>query len=240
LRSLSAQVNHCDPNLRSSGNGPYGYRLRGDRCEGEYSRPVDSTTLLIASLTESVEDFVPATDHELTVEWMTPGNAEIHLRSQALRRRLYYRMDTIRPAGSTSYAWTPNLLAAFNLKRNELGTVAWVSYPVGNTKREVYLPVRIRQQASAVRSRSYQLTLLPGVEFAEVFYSLAPVGTDGRPGAFIKKDQPLEYGYYPAERQINIQMPELKSPGIYYVSIGATRKAGGSTTAEMWFYHSGR
>lgn len=239
MSSLSAQENHCDPQLRSSTNDPHGYRLRGDRCEGEYIRPVGSTTLLVASLTESVEDFNPAASQNLMVEWMAPGNAEIHLRAYALRHRLYYRMDTMRPAGSASYAWPPNLLSIFKLKRSELGTVAWMSSSVGNEKREVFIPLRIRQQAAAIRSRSYQVTLLPGVELTEVFYSLALVGADGRPGAFIKQDQALKYGYYPAERRIDVKTPELKAPGIYFLKIGATLRAGGSTTAEVWFHHPG-
>jgi hypothetical protein len=236
---LLAQQNHCDPQLKQSSGDPNGYRLRGDRCEGIYAKEVGSTTLLVASMVESVEDFNPASDQNLFVEWKAPGNADIRLRAQALRHRLYYQMDTIRPSGSSPYTWRLNLLAAFNLRKNELGFTARTSTPVGETRRDVYLPLRIRRQGPAARSRSYQAVLVPGIELAEVYYSLAPVGQDGRSGAFIKKDQALGYGHYPAERGITLKLPELKTPGIYYLRIGATFRAGGSTTAEVWFYHSG-
>lgn len=219
---------------------PYGYRLRGDRCEGIYIKEVAGEALRVVSLTESVEDFDPATGKNLLVEWTTPGNVAVRLRAYALRQRLYYRMDTLRPAGSTTYDWPSNLLATFNLGRNEVGIVAWTTYWAGNTNHEVYIPLRIRQQAATIPSRSYQLVLLPSVELAEVFISLAPAGRDWNPGAFIMKDQPLKPGYYPAGLGITINIPKPKTPGVYYLEIGATLRANGSSTATVWFYHPGK
>lgn len=238
-RSLFAQEKHCDPNLKQAGNNPNGYRLRGDRCEGEYIRPVGSTKLLVVSLLESVEDFDPALGKPLLVEWAAPENAGIHLRAHALRQRFYYQMDTDRPKGSASYTWPSDLLNAFKLKSEELGFVALTDKPVGNTKREVYVPLRIRQQATGIRSRSYQVVLLPGAELDELFFSLAPVRPDGRFGNFIRQDEALRYGYYPAERSITITLPALTTRGIYHLEIGATLKAGGSSTVQVWFYHPG-
>ena len=94
---------HCDPELNEPSNDPYGYHLRGtnrDRCEGIYMRDVASNPLLIASLTAWFEDFDPSTGADLTMEWRTPGDAGIHLRAYTLKHRLYYRMDSLRPAGS--------------------------------------------------------------------------------------------------------------------------------------------
>jgi hypothetical protein len=217
---------------------PYGYRLRGDRCEGIYVKEVGGEALRVVSLTEFVEDFDAATGKNLLVEWTTPVNAAVHLRAYALRQRLYYRMDAIRPVGTTSYSWPSNLLAIFNLARNELGIVAWTSYRAGNTNRDVHIPLRIRQQAATIPSRDYQLVLLPSVELAEVFISLAPVGRDGLPGAFIMKDRPLKHGYYPAGLGIVITIPKPRTSGIYSLEIGATLRANGSSATSVWFYHS--
>jgi hypothetical protein len=237
-KPLFAQEKHCDPNLKQATDNPNGYYLRGDRCEGEYIKPVASTRLRVVSLTEYVEDFNPTSNRPLLVEWTAPKNAGIHLQAHALRHRLYYQMDTIRPEGSSSYTWPSNLLSTFNLKRNELGFVAWASYLVGNTEREVYVPLLIRQQNANIRSGSYKVVLLPGAELSEVFISLAPVGPDGRAGAFVKRDEPLGYGNYPAEQGITITLPVLKTPGIYRLEIGATLRAGGSSTVPpVWFYH---
>jgi hypothetical protein len=239
-RPLFAQESHCDSRLNQTSDDPYGYRVRGDRCEGIYIKEVAGEALRVVSLTESVESFDPAAGKNLLLEWTSPGKEAIHLRASALRERLHYRMDTIRPADSTSYSWPSNLLATLNLKSDELGIVAWTSHAAGNTNREVYMPLRIRQQAPTIASRSYNVVLMPGVELAEVFTSLASVGQDGQLGEFIIKDQPLSPGYYPAERAITITVPKPKKAGIYYLEIGATLRGPGSATATVWLYHSGK
>ena len=238
---LAAQDRHCDPQLKQTSTDPTGYRPRGgDRCEGIYIREVGNTTLLVASLTESVEDFDSAGGKPLLIEWTPPEGAEVHLRANSLRHRLYYRMDAVRPPGSRSYTWPTNLLATFNLRRNELGLLAWTAHAVGGTTRDVYVPLRVRQGEGS-RSSSYRLTVLPGVELSEIYFSIAPVGSDGRPGAFIKQDEPLKYGYYPADRAVSIPLPALPAPGIYRLEITAQRRSGGAASAApIWLYHSGR
>jgi hypothetical protein len=231
---------HCDPLLPSSRDDPYGYRLREDRCEGIYIREVAGTTLLVASLIESLEDFNPAASQNLQLEWPALGDSSVRLRAQAFRHRLYYRMDSLRPAGNTSYTWSPNLLATFNLKKGELGVVARTQFKVGATNRDVYLPLRIRQQSKTSEGGNYQLVLLPGTELTEVYLNLAAVKSDGSLGNFLKKNQALGYGYYPAERKITITLPELKTRGIYYLGISATLSRGGSREERLWFYHRGQ
>jgi hypothetical protein len=237
------QETHCDPALNEPNNDPYGYHLRGasrDRCEGIYMRDVAANPLLIASLTAWFEDFDPAAGADLTMEWRTPSDAGIRLRAYTLKHQVYYRMDSLRPAGSVSYVWQPGLLYTLDLRKKDLGLVAWTSHPVGKTKRDVYLPLRIRQRTAVGKFQGYQLLLLPGVELSEVFLSLAPVKSDGNPGTFLKTAQKLGYGYYPAEQSIPVTITEPKTPGIYYLKIGAKFRAGGSTTTEIWFYHQSK
>jgi len=123
-RLLPVQDHHCDPQLKQPGEDANGYRPRGDRCEEVYIREVASTELLVASLTESVEDFNAANGKPLFVEWTAPGDAEVHVRAHSLRHRLNYRMDTVRPPGSGPYTWPTNLLSTFNLRRKELRFIA--------------------------------------------------------------------------------------------------------------------
>jgi hypothetical protein len=231
----------CDSQLVPPVGDPNAYRVRGDRCEGIYIKEVaGSANLLIASFTEAFENYNAASGTDLIIDWKAPDGGDVRLRAYALRRRLYYRMDTLRPTGSTSYVWPPSLLAALNIAKRDLGVVGWLSYPLGNTKREVFVPLTIRPRGMTARSRSYQLILLPGVELTEVFISLAHVAADGRPDRSIKRDAPLSYGYYPAERGITIPIPELPVPGIYSMEIGATLRESGSSTMRFWFYHAGR
>jgi hypothetical protein len=230
---------HCDAALRTSGADPYGYRLRGDRCEGEYIRAVAGTRLRVVSFTESVEDFNAADGRPLVIEWSAPENAIVHVRAHALRHRLYYQMDTIRQPGERVYSWPPNLLSTFQLKRTELGIVGWMSSRIGSADHDVFVPLRVRQSAAVSRSTRYKVVLLPDVELIEVFLTLAQLAPDGRATAYVMKDQPLRYGNYAAEQGIEVLLPSLIAPGVYRLEVGATLRAGGSSTTQLWLYHAG-
>ena len=231
----STQGSHCDPNLQQPRDDPNGYRLRGDRCEGVYIKEV-AGTITVASLTEYVEDFNPSAGPSLRAEWSALGNGSVHLRAYSLRHRLYYQMDSQRPAGSSSYDWPTNVLSPLNLKKAELGIVAFTSYQAGDKTHEVYLPVSIRQQAIAKNPGGYQLVLMPDAEVDNVFLTLAAVKNDGSVGPSFK-DWALGPGYYPAGRAIRIPIKQVKSPGIYFLKVSATFKAGGASTQPVWFYH---
>lgn len=236
----SGQENYCDPFLAQLSDNPLGYRMRGDRCEGIYIKEVSSTTLLVASFIESSGDIDFKSDKALQVEWnRVPNNNAVRLRSLGLRRRLYYRMDTVRPPGSISYSWPSDVLTALDLQMNDIGIVGLTHCSVGKSEREVYVPLRIRQPVDAKRSSSYRLVLLAGVELAEVFITLAPVDTDGSLLDFLKNGIALKYGYYPAERGIEIPISGLKSPGIYYLEVGVTLRGGGTSAVDLWFLHAG-
>jgi hypothetical protein len=237
LADLSAQV-HCDPSLLRNTDSPLGYKNRGDRCEGLYIEQVGGTTLLIVSLIETFEQYDIASGKALQINWdKPPGNNNVHLRAQSIKYKLYYRMDTYQPARKKSYTWSSNVLSSLNILPSDIGIVGLAQYSVGHTLRDVYIPLRIRQKGSDIHTGNYKLVLLPGVELTEVFISLAPTGPDGQPKEFIKDGEKLEYGYYPADRGIEIPISGLTTEGTYYMEIGATLRSGGTSTIELWFYH---
>ena len=234
---LPAQENPCDPDLRPPRDDFYGYKLRGDRCEGIYVKDVAGKALQVVSLTESVEDFDPALTKNLLVEWTAPRDAAVRLRALGLRSGLYYQMDSSRSAGSASYSWPPNFLRELKLKNGDIGLLAWTSQRAGSGERRVYLPLRISQRKAPARSPSYKLVIRPGVALSDLFLSLA-MERDGRTNTFVVKDQAIKHGYYPEEEAITISLPALTASGVYYVEIGATLRAGGSSVAQLWLYHS--
>jgi len=243
-QSSCAQVdthkNPCDPNLKQLGENPNGYKLRGDRCEGIYVQPVSGTTaLLVASFTESYEDYDPSALGELSIEWSSPTEAPVRLRAYALREKLYYQMDAIVDAGNAAYVWPGDILNALHLSKWDVGLVGFIQYSFGQENRTVYVPLRIRHKDRKPAIR-YQMVLVPGSELTEVFLSLALVGSDGKLQQFLISDRPLRKGYYPAERGISFDLPALTKPGVYYLEIGATTKYGGPITQRVWFYHAGR
>lgn len=229
---------YCDPSLIKNTDSPLSYRNRGDRCEGLYIKEVGSTTLLVTSLTESFERYNISSAKPLQVEWdRPPGNDPVRIRAQGIRRRLHYRMDTSQPPGTVSFNWTSGILASLNILKEDIGVLASTRYVVGKEQQDVYLPLRIKQEGNYNHSAIYQLTLLPGVELTEVYISLALVGTDGRLMPGIKNGEKLNYGYYPAERSIEIPISGLKAKGTYYIEINANLRGGGSSTVELWFYN---
>ncbi|HZT29784.1 MAG TPA: hypothetical protein VFA33_07875 [Bryobacteraceae bacterium] len=231
----------CDAQLSPPPGDPNGYKLRGDRCEGVYIKEVaGSASLAVVSLTESFANFDPASAAPLRVEWQAPaGSSPVHLRAVALRRRTYYRMDTIRPSGSGSYSWNPGILAALGLTRADIGVVGWVTRQIGPESRDVYLPLRIAQGGGEAGGE-YQLVLYPGAELSEVYTTLSPVDSQGRSGRPLFEGKPLGYGYYPAERGVPVPVSGLKGAGLYLFEIGATLRDGAPSTSQLWFFHSGK
>ncbi len=230
-----AEVNPCDPLLIQPPNNPYGYRLRGDRCEGVYVEQVGGEELHIASWTESLEAYDLNSARPLVVEWDTPDKTEVRLIAHALRRRLYYRMDTISQAGKQWYRWKCDLLASLGISSEELGILASANLRAGDASHLVYLPLRIAQTGKPAHASRYDLVVVPGEEAREMYVTIR-AATQGV-HAPLKKDEPLGYGYYPAGRAVKIPVARPSLPGIYRVEIGATFRSGAVSTAELWFYN---
>jgi len=226
----------CDPGLIQDKSNPYGYRLRGDRCEGIYIQEVSGAPLTVASWTESFADYDLASGAALVIEWESPSGKSVHLRAQGMRRRLYFRMDA--SPGGTSFSWHPDLLAAIQISKPELGITGSYQGTAGGQGREILLPLRIGQREKPRRSGGYELVVIPGVEFKEMFVTIADA--DPKNGVTLRNGVPLRYGYYPAERPVKIPVSGLSKAGIYHLQIGATQSAGGASTVDLWFYHSGK
>jgi hypothetical protein len=238
---LQAQNTICDPHLALRTNDPYGYRLRGDRCEGLYIREVaGSSTVFLASLTRSTIDFDLKSGNDLVIEWRAPSSTQpVRLRAAGLRPRLYYQMDTVRPAGATSYSWHTGMLTSLNIKPGELGLVAWSSLPVGAQTRDVYFPLDISHNPTAGADSHYNVTLAPSVELSEVYVTVTPLSSNGRTQPPVVNGKNLGFGYYPAMRPFSFPVPRLTAAGIYQLDIAATLRTGEPSTLRVWFYHAG-
>jgi hypothetical protein len=222
---------HCDRYLPVSRQDPFGYRMRGDRCEGVYVQQVASTPLVVASFGRLAIPDVLTANGALLVEW-PPVAGEVRLRAHSLKPRTYYRMDHRQKAGARSYRWPTDVLSALKLTRRDIGIVAFMEQKVGSSTREVYLPVRINMPAA--RGAVYELVLVPGNELREVFVALSRVAADGKRSE-VSAAKPLRYGFYPAGRSIRIPVGPIARPGTYLLEIGATLRDGGAVSREVWF-----
>jgi hypothetical protein len=222
----------CNPYLHSAASDPYGYRVRGNRCEGVYIKDL-SASLQIVSFTREFETFT-GDDPILHLNWTASSSSqEVHLRANSLRPRLYYQMDSIQPPGSSSYDWDTSVLTALRMTRPELGVVGWTSERIGGREREVYLPVAVTP-SQLDKKFSYQVIVVSGVELRELYVSLSLLDKDGSRVASLRKEEPLKAGYYPSEEGIPISLAELKKPGLYLLELGAEFQGGGVSTETVW------
>jgi hypothetical protein len=124
------------------------------------------------------------------------------------------------------------------MHKPDLGVVAKVSMQLADSERDVYLPVQISSSSPGVPGK-YDLVLLSDQELSEVYLSLTELGTDGKPDRVLRKNTPLGYGFYPAQRAIHFGLPEVARRGLYLVTAAATLRAGGSYRLQFWFCHYG-
>lgn len=230
----------CDSLVETRQSDPLRYRQRGDRCEGVYAERVSgSSSLLMASLVESFEAIDDTSSRPLRVEWTPPDGEAVRLRAYSIKPGLYYRMETAKPIAASPYLWPTDVLQALRLGNTDVGVTGSASAMLGGERHEVFVPLRISQRKAPVRSTRYRITVRPSVELSDVFITLATAGPDGKPVSYLQRDENLAYGFYPAERAIDIRLKALEARGIYFVRISATLKRGGSANSEFLLFHPG-
>jgi hypothetical protein len=216
-----AQEPPCDEGLRAPRGNAFGYRPRGDRCEGVYVKQVGGTTMALASLTATFEDYRTDSLEHLILTWGSPDTS-VRIRVRGIQPNLYYGMDVAPPEAARSYSWPAGVLSGLKIRQRDIGALAWTTRDIGGSLRKVYLPLRISTSGRASAPAHYTLVVFPGVRLKEVFLTLGPADSAGRPaGKLIRSDQAVDRGYYPPERPIRIVLPSLRSPGLYHVRITA-------------------
>lgn len=230
----------CDSLVRTRTTDPLRYRQRGDRCEGVYAQDVSgSSSLLVASIVESFDAIDDTSTRPLRVEWTPPNGDAVSLRAYSIKSGLFYRMETARPIAARLYLWPVDVLQALRISSADIGVTGSASSVLNGVRREVFVPLRISQREMPARSTRYRVTIWPTVELNEVFVTLAAADADGRPATYLQRDEKLGYGFYPAERGIDIRLTPLAARGIYFVRVAATLKRGGSATSTFLLFHPG-
>jgi hypothetical protein len=225
----------CDAALHPVGGGD-GYRLRGDRCEGIYARAVALGEVHLVGVNWRPGPLPPIqAGRALKLAWEAPAGKPVHVRAWALRPRLFYRLDSVRPAGASAYDWPTELLMRLNLSAADLGVIAWTPVQLQGGVRDVLLPVRVGGGGGAA-PQHVELTLLSDVQLKEVYLTAFPIGPDGKPGPAQYKDVAVKRGYYPANRGITVPLPALSRPGYYRIDIGSSFTGGGASALSQLIY----
>jgi hypothetical protein len=234
--SAEAQV-VCDSSLRPAKN-PLAYGLRQDRCEGIYDKDVAGTTLYIASLTSRFEEYDPASDRTLHLSWAAPTTGPLSILIRAIQPDMYYRMDTKRPPEARGYDWPTEMLSSLRLRRQDIGALAWTRVKAGTGYLRVYVPLSISKSPDTASSSGYDMVVYPVRDLREVYLTLGPADSFGRPVAeeLLKRQEPQKLFFYPAERPIRLSLPKLEAPGLYYLQVSATLANGSPAGAEEMLF----
>ncbi len=238
--ALSAQP-LCDKDLLVLASESWGYKLRGARCEGAIEKPRESgsTLLFLVSLTQSFEAFDANLGTPLKVHWPVLGEGNVTLRAEEVPD-LLYRMNTSLEAPAKSFSWPAEGLYALGLQSRDLGVVGWTRHAVGDREPLVHLPLRIWQQKEPDACGPYRLVLYNSERLKELRLSVARLGPEGRPEETLKDGEELGQFYYPEEETIELSVPYLDGPGIYFFKFVATRHGDElSVPVDYWIYHDG-
>lgn len=222
----------CDPTVRQAPENPWGYRPRGQRCEGMYLRDVGAVPLRVVALTEGTPAFDPAAG-ALHVEWTVPRNSgAVRLRAESLRHRTYYRMDAVAMGTQRSFEWPSEVLAAQGLTPAELALTASTPFVSDGQERVLLLPARVHQgRPDSGSPAPVVLTLWPGLELEELFLTV-----HGPDGTALVDGRSLGRSFYPAERALSVKLPAVAHTGVHRVRVAATLRGGGSTSVDAWVH----
>ncbi len=182
--------------------------------------------LMLVSFEEFLGDYDPSSRPDRQIKWNWPREKDVQ-----------FRVMEIRP--SLNYLQLENINDIFTREIRNVGRVGWISHKIGKETHEVYIPSGIWIGEEKPAYDSYKVVLMPNRELTEVFYGTGRVNEeDGEILDFSEEKLPAKY--YPAGRPIELflQKSKLGETGFHYLEIGATFRGGGSTTLEIWFYHT--
>jgi len=213
------------------------YQERGKRCEGRYIEEVSGETIAIISFTSLLQDYDLSDGRDLKVSWSTPDDVTMHLRGRSLEPKIYYQMDTTRPASEGVFEWPVNILSGLDIQPSKLGVVGFYRGRIGSIETNIYVPVGISQANANKGVEEYRLLLRPGVQLHEVYVSLERIDIKGNSLQLILDEEPLRQGFYPAERVFQVPITNSSDPGLYHLLIAAEPTSGGTILVkELYFW----
>lgn len=224
----------CDSSLVQLAAPVNGYQARGDRCEGVYARQVAGTTMFLSSFTETFEKYDLDSDDPLIVRWEAHTDSGIQLRAETIKAGRYYRMDTRAAPRDSLYRWPNRILSSERLAKTDLGVLGWTRITVGGRRRIAYVPLAITQKTAPTACTPLQLAFSTETRLTEVMVSLSLLDSTGAETRAIKKDEPLNRGFYPAGSPIlvTLKRADLAMPGLYSLKVAATLSPRGNYSHE--------
>jgi hypothetical protein len=175
----------CDGTLMGVHNHPFGYRLRGDRCEGIYWEPhTAGGTFAIISIRGGQAPLLTETPDVVRFTWpidpMIPPKTEVLIRGVNLRSGLYYRLDARKSYLDGVYNWPTDIIRGLGLTAPEIAVSATTRVKIGSITWNVILP--LAEDSSPRGSSSYDVVLIASTAILRLSWELREIDTDGTPG----------------------------------------------------------
>jgi hypothetical protein len=223
----------CNPRLVPQ-DGPLGYRVRGDRCEGLYETLVALGTIQPVSLVLA-EQPIPLGLYRLT--WSrTATMALVHVQAVTFKPDVFYRMDA--QVKGSEYRWPTDLLRQLGIQANELGVLATREETINGQPQPVYLPVDLRGAGSSPRGR-YALRVATSEDLAELYLSVTGPIAAGQAGKPLVAERRIGGPYRSSTAPIWVPLDlSPAEPGLYQVRLaGKLANRGGGTTSSFYLRH---
>lgn len=228
----------CDDRLKKikkSKETIFSYQERGDRCEGFYGRYLSniSTRFKVLSFTTNFEIWNPSTLKSLFVIWRNLIETPIFIKVRCIMENVNYAMDTkVNPLQFDKFQWDGTILKKAKLHRNDIGVIAFTEIILDNKRQKLYLPICVSEKEEFSQEDYYNVILIPGENFKEVFISLLRIDNINHK---VFEDRPLERKYYSNKiLRLNINKPKIS--GLYILSIyGVNLRGRRSITREIFF-----
>lgn len=245
VEALSATGGPCEADLpRIEGQDRLAYQERDSaaRCEGLYARLQSARAeLSLLSLTRNFPDMDTRVSIPLEVSWPSaPGASTVRLQGNSLRYKIFYRMDAVR-ASSESLTWPTAILRDLDIRRPELGVLAWTDIIHLQASHRIYLPVRVsRRDVVAANAETVTAIVVPTAELGEMrlrVYFQSALGAKEEP---VNEELKLNVAAYPAERPVKVPLELGARQGYYRVILSATLAKGGVASTQFRVFQDAR
>ena len=244
LSVRDARTQHCQTEISVPKANPFKYEQRGskenksDRCEGVFVRKLSSTAFRFVSFTHQFDHYDLEDHSGLRVTWPFVSTTSVQLHSVGIKPQMTspYRMDTQREVDDKFFYWPLDILYILRAEQDDIGVLGWIESNKAGLDKKLHLPLSILQNEDSITSTIYTLSFISKWRLHRVYFKVL-----SEKGEEIISRQELGWGYYPAEKPIEIviNIASLKTTGIYKVELDAERfGVQNSFKNEFWFYHT--
>ncbi len=181
-RAPAKDINYCAKGIPLDFDDEFGYRPRGDRCEGLYNLPVGGAArIAIESLTQHLSLGDLDNRSHILLRWRVPTPTPVRLTAVSERPRIRYRMDVLLPASASEFRWSTEVVGHIGLEGDDIGLVGTARIRIAGIARDVYVPVTAGP--GIISDGSIEIVFVADVDLAALELTIRPIDARGAPEA---------------------------------------------------------